>query len=283
MFQIINGQEISLKIKEEIKIKINELNINPCLAVVLVGNEPASQIYVRNKEKACEKCGIKSLKYGLDENTTEKELIDLIKKLNENKAVNAILVQFPLPKHINEKNIINTISPEKDVDCFHPLNVGKLLIEKNFENLLVPCTAEGCLILIESVCKNLSGKKAVVVGRSNLVGKPVAQLLLNKDCTVSILHSKTKNLEEETKTADILVVAIGKDRFIKKEMIKDDCIVIDVGINRNENKIFGDVDFENVKEKCSFITPVPKGVGPMTIACLMRNTLKCYFKQNKIL
>lgn len=278
--QIINGQETAKKIKSSIAEDIKNFQTKPCLAVIIVGENPASKIYVRNKEKACAECGFDSLKYELPENTNEGELLDLIEKLNNDEKITGILVQLPLPKHINEDKIILAISPDKDVDCFHPVNVGKLFSSKNNENLnVLPCTANGCLKLIKSVCNDLNGKRAVVIGRSNIVGKPVAQLLLNENCTTTIVHSKTVNLEEITKQADILVVAIGKAKFLKKNMVKDGVIVIDVGINRLEDgSICGDVDFEDVKEKCLFISPVPKGVGPMTVACLMENTYNFFLK-----
>ena len=280
--KIIYGNEIAKNIRNNIKREIEENNFSPSLAVIFVGDNPASSVYVKQKEKACEECSIKSLRYKLDENATEQEILDLIDKLNKDKDINAILVQLPLPKHLNELKIINAIAPEKDVDCFHPLNVGKMFINKE-KNLLLPCTPKGCIILIKSVCNDLSGKKAVVVGRSNIVGKPVSQLLLNENCSVEILHSKTQNIIEEIKTADIVVVAIGKQKFLKKEMIKEGAIVIDVGINRMDNgKLCGDVDFDDVIDKVSYITPVPKGVGPMTVACLMENTLLCYKKQNNL-
>ncbi len=278
--QIINGQEIAKNIKSSIAEAIKDSKTKPCLAVIIVGENPASKIYVKNKEKACVDCGFKSLKYELPESTNENELLDLIEKLNNDKEITGILVQLPLPKHIDENKIILAIDPNKDVDCFHPINAGKLFSSKNNENLsILPCTANGCLKLIKSVCNDLEGKRAVVIGRSNIVGKPVAQLLLNENCTVTIVHSKTVNLEEITKQADIIVVAIGKAKFLKKNMIKNDVIVIDVGINRlGDGSICGDADFENIKDKCSFISPVPKGVGPMTVACLMENTYNFFLK-----
>ncbi len=278
--QIINGQEIAKNIKSSIAEAIKDFKIKPCLAVIIVGENSASKIYVRNKEKACTDCGFESLKYELQENTNEDELLNLIKKLNKDEKITGILVQLPLPKHINENKVILAIDPKKDVDCFHPLNVGMLFSSKNNENLnVLPCTANGCLKLIKSVCNDLNGKKVVVIGRSNIVGKPVAQLLLNENCTVTIVHSRTINLEEITKQADIIVVAIGKAKFLKKNMVKDGVIVIDVGINRLEDgSICGDADFDDVKEKCLFISPVPKGVGPMTVACLMENTYNFFLK-----
>ena len=235
--KIIDGKALSDKIKEEIKDKVLEITEKigkiPCLAVIIVGNDPASEVYVKNKQKACKKCGIKSLKYELPETTTEQELIKLINELNNNDEVNGILVQLPLPKHINDKNIIKAISPKKDVDCFHELNVGSLFVgDYDFEKSMLPCTPKGCVKLIKSVIGDkLNGKKVCVVGRSNIVGKPVAQLLLNENCTVKMVHSKTENLKDECLWADILIVAIGKPKFITKDMVKDGAIVIDVGIN----------------------------------------------------
>lgn len=274
MYQIIDGKKISQEIKNKIKEEIQEKNLKICLAVILVGENKASKIYVKNKNKACEECGIESKIILLDENITEEELIKNIEALNNDKNITGILVQLPLPKQINEENIVNIIDPKKDVDCFHPYNVGKFYNAKNYNNLLLPCTPKGCLTLIKSTNIVLAGKKAVIIGRSNIVGKPIAQMLLNENCTVTILHSKSQNFEKEIKTADLLIVAIGKAKFIKKEYLKENVIIIDVGINRLEDgTVCGDVDFEDVKEKCSFITPVPKGVGPMTIASLLENTL----------
>lgn len=273
--KIINGQELSKSIRLDIRNKVDNFYRQPCLVVVLVGNNPASQVYVKNKEKACNECGFKSVLYKLNEKTTEKELIELIEKLNNDNTVDGILVQAPLPDHINFETIMSTISPYKDVDCFNPINVGKFFIGKNY--FTVPCTASGCIKLIKTVETDLSGKKAVVIGRSNIVGKPVAQMLLNENCSVIITHSKTKNLEELTKQADIIIVAIGKPKFLKSNMVKDGTIIIDVGINRLEDgSICGDVDFEGFKNRDCYLTPVPKGVGPMTIACLLENTLKCF-------
>lgn len=283
--QIINGFEISENIKLSIANMVSKFEKKPCLVVVIVGANKASKIYVKNKEKACEECGFKSIKYELDGNTTELELIELLDKLNKNDNINAILVQLPLPKHINENRISESIHPDKDVDCFNPINVGKFFNNKNtdYNDMILPCTANGCLKLIKSInnYQNIEGKRAVIIGRSNIVGKPIAQLLLNENCTVTIAHSKTKNLAEITIQADIIVIAIGKPKFLKKDMIKKDALIIDVGINRlNNSTICGDVDFEDVKDKCLFITPVPKGVGPMTIACLIENTYNLFLKQN---
>ena len=283
--KIINGTEIANKIKDEVRERVlkisSETRKNPCLAVIIVGEDPASQVYVKNKEKACKKCEIKSLKYELPKDTTEEELLALIKKLNEDKEVNGILVQLPLPKHIDDNKVIKALDPKKDIDCFHTINVGNLAIgDFNLEKSILPCTPKGCIKLIKSVCGSLAGKKACIVGRSNIVGKPAAQLLLNEDCTVKIVHRKTENMEEECQWADILVVAVGKPKLIKKNMVKDGAIVIDVGINRTNNGLCGDVDFDDVIDKVGYITPVPGGVGPMTIACLMENVLNAFMLQN---
>ena len=282
--QIISGKELAKVIKEQIKEEVAKLDKKPCLAVIIVGENPASKIYVKNKEKACVACGFESIKYELEDGTSEVELLNVIDKLNKDNNVDGILVQLPLPKHINEEKVILSIDPNKDVDCFHPYNVGILYTSrKNSDCNVLPCTANGCLQLIKTVCENLEGKNAVVIGRSNIVGKPVAQLLLNENCTTTIVHSKTRNIEEITKQADILVVAVGKAKFLKENMVKDGAIVIDVGINRLEDgSICGDVDFENVSKKCSYITPVPNGVGPMTIACLMQNTFGFYLRNNNL-
>ena len=284
MAKIIDGKAISLEIKQEVKKEVEKLQKNgvfPCLAVVLVGENSASKVYVNNKKKACEVCGISSLSYELPESTTEAELLELIQKLNEDKKINGILVQLPLPKHIDESKVILAISPEKDVDCFHPQNVGALHTGgKGF----LPCTPAGILELIKRSGYDITGKECVVIGRSNIVGKPVAMLLLKENGTVTICHSKTKNLPEVCKRADIIVVATGKRNTLTKDMVKEGAIVIDVGMNRNEEgKLCGDVDFENVKEKVEAITPVPGGVGPMTIAMLMNNclTASTYFLERK--
>jgi methylenetetrahydrofolate dehydrogenase (NADP+)/methenyltetrahydrofolate cyclohydrolase len=248
----------------------------PNLTVVLVGDDPASHIYVKNKVKKATELGFDSKAIFLPEKTTETELLNKVEELNKNKKVHGILVQLPLPKHISENSIINAISPLKDVDGFHPINKGRLAIGD--EGGFVPCTPLGCIILIEQILgKDLSGKTAVVVGRSNLVGKPMASLLLNRNATVTIVHSKTKNAKDFTQKADILVIAIGKPKFITKDYVKKGAIVIDVGINRSsEGKLCGDADFDNLIDIASHITPVPGGVGPMTIACLMKNALKAF-------
>lgn len=273
--QLIDGKTISAKVKEEVKneaAQLTEKGVVPCLAVILVGDDKASQTYVNSKEKACKACGIRSLKYTLEANTGENALIDLIQSLNENDEVDGILVQLPLPKHIDENKILEKISCEKDVDGFHAVNVGRLVSGLDG---FVPCTPCGIMRLFKEYGIEVSGKNAVVIGRSNIVGKPMANLLLNANATVTVTHSKTQNLAKITKDADIIVVAIGKPNFLKADMVKNGTVVIDVGINRLENnKLVGDVDFENVANKCSFITPVPGGVGPMTIAMLLKNTIK---------
>ena len=269
---LIDGKAVSAAVKERIRKEIEEKNLEIGLAVVIVGNDQASRVYVNNKKKACEICGIKSYEYALPEETTEYQLLKLIDDLNNDSRVNGILVQLPLPEHINEKEVIGYISPEKDVDAFNAVNVGKIMIG-NYSFL--PCTPAGVMELIHSTGTEISGKECVVIGRSNIVGKPMAMLLLHENATVTICHSKTANLKEVCARADILVSAVGRAGFVTADMVKAGAVVIDVGMNRNaEGKLCGDVDFENVKDKCSFITPVPGGVGPMTIAMLMENTLR---------
>ena len=272
---LIDGKAISTQIKEEVKRQVAALKQQGkeiALAVIQVGADPASSVYVNNKKKACEYVGIKSLSYELPEETTEDELLALIKKLNGMKECNGILVQLPLPKHIDEDKVIETIAPEKDVDGFHPQSVGALCIGRPG---FVSCTPAGIIQLLKRTGIEIAGKECVVIGRSNIVGKPMALLLLRENGTVTVAHSKTKDLQKICKRADILVVAIGKPKFITKEYIKEGAVVIDVGIHRGENnKLCGDVDFEDVKELCSAITPVPGGVGPMTIAMLMHNCLE---------
>ena len=285
MTQIIDGKLISQNLKDNLKIEISKLkdkyNNVPGLAVVQVGSVKASSIYVQVKTKSAKEVGIGVIDHHLEESISQNELLDLIKKLNSQNNVNGILIQLPLPNHINEQTILNAINPNKDADGFHPLNVGKLSIAKNNdESLLIPCTPFGCLIMLKNLNTVLSGKNAVVVGRSNIVGKPMAQLLIKESCTVTIAHSKTKNLIDVCKNADILIAAVGKPEMIKGDWIKKGAIVLDVGINRIEietnnekkNKLVGDVDFQNAIKNASAITPVPGGVGPMTIACLLRNT-----------
>ena len=282
-YKIINGKEISAAVKERIKNEVEALKekgINVGLAVILVGENPASKVYVANKKKACEELGIKSFEFKLPEQTTEEELISLVKKVNEDSEVNGILCQLPLPSHLDESTVINTIVPEKDVDAFHPVNVGKIMIG-DFDFL--PCTPAGIMEMLAYMNIDICGKECVVIGRSNIVGKPMAMLLLHKNATVTVCHSKTKNLKAVTSRADVLVSAVGRAGFVTADMVKEGAVVIDVGMNRNaENKLCGDVDFEAVKEKCSAITPVPGGVGPMTIAMLMQNTLTAAKKQNNI-
>ena len=275
MTQIIDGKRISLEIKDELKEKdarLKEEGKECCLAVIQVGNDPASSVYVRNKKKACEYIGIRSLSYELPEETTEEELLALIQKLNQDASVHGILVQLPVPKHIVEDHIIKAIDPRKDVDGFHPMNVGALTIgERGF----VSCTPAGIIQLLKRSDIDIEGKNCVVIGRSNIVGKPMALLMLRENATVTIAHSRTKNLKELCKTADILIVAIGKPKFITAEYVKEGAVVIDVGIHRNaENKLCGDVDYEDVAPHTAAITPVPGGVGPMTIAMLMHNCVE---------
>lgn len=275
MSNIINGKEISASVKERIRLEteklFNETGVKPGLAVIIVGDDPASRIYVNNKKKACTDIGFNSWEYALPAETTEAELLELINKLNADPGVHGILCQLPLPKHLDEKTVINAIDPKKDVDAFHPVNVGKIMIgDYDF----LPCTPAGVMELIHSTGVSVSGKKCVVVGRSNIVGKPMAMLLLHESGTVTICHSRTKDLAAECREADILVVATGVAKMVKGDMVKEGAVVIDVGMDRDENgKLCGDVDFDSVAPKASFITPVPGGVGPMTIAMLMSNTL----------
>ena len=284
MADLIDGKKISQDIKDEVRDKVTWLrekkNIEVSLAVILVGNDPASTVYVNNKKKACEYTGIKSVSYELPEETTEEELLSLIDKLNEDKAINGILVQLPLPKHINEDSVIKRISPDKDVDGFHPESVGRLSIgERGF----VSCTPAGVIQLLKRSHVEISGAECVVVGRSNIVGKPMAMLLIRENGTVTVCHSKTKDLREVTKRADILVVAIGKPEFIDASYVKEGAVVIDVGIHRKEDKkLCGDVLFDSVSKVASQITPVPGGVGPMTIAMLMNNCYEAAEMQNGI-
>ncbi len=272
---LIDGKATSQKIKDEIKnevIKLKQKGITPTLAVILVGDDPASQTYVASKQKACLACQMGSVMHKLSANTTEQELISLIDVLNADDSIDGILVQLPLPKHINTNEILRTIDPKKDVDGFCAQNMGALVSGLNG---FVPCTPLGIMELLKQYNINPQGLNALVIGRSNIVGKPMAALLLNAGATVTIAHSKTKNLADLSKNADLIIAAIGKANFIKPEMVKEGAIIIDVGINRLENgKLVGDCDFENLKDKCDFITPVPGGVGPMTIAMLLSNTLK---------
>lgn len=284
MAQIISGKETAAKIRERLRAQIDQLREKgypPGLAVVIVGDDPASQVYVRNKEKACKEVGIAAQTFALPKETTQQELMALIDTLNARSDVHGILVQLPLPRHLDEHQVINAILPEKDVDAFHPVNVGKIMIG-DFD--YVPCTPAGVMALLEEAQIDVSGKRAVVIGRSNIVGKPQAMLLLHKNATVTICHSKTQHLEEITRQADIIVVAIGKAHFLRGDMVKDGVVVIDVGMNRLENgKLAGDVDFDTVAPKASYITPVPGGVGPMTITMLLQNTVTACRRANNLL
>lgn len=271
---IIDGKKIAQQVRNEVKEEVEELKkkgITPGLAVVLVGENPASLVYVRQKEKACEEVGIVSYKYTLPEDTTEEKLLSVVDELNNEERIHGILVQLPLPKHLDEKRVIEKISPEKDVDGFHPLNMGRLFVG---EPSFVPCTPRGVIELIERSGFEIKGKKAVIVGRSNIVGKPVAVLLLMRHATITVCHTRTKDLASETREADILIVAAGRPKMITGDMVKEGVIVIDVGINRVDGKLVGDVDFDSVSLKAGAITPVPGGVGPMTVAMLMKNTLE---------
>ncbi|ECC1409426.1 bifunctional methylenetetrahydrofolate dehydrogenase/methenyltetrahydrofolate cyclohydrolase FolD [Campylobacter coli] len=273
---LLDGKALSAKIKQELKEKnkmLKENGVETCLAVILVGNDPASQTYVNSKAKACEECDIKSLVYRLDENTTQNELLALINTLNHDDSVHGILVQLPLPKHISKDLILESIISSKDVDGFHPINVGYLNL--GLESGFLPCTPLGVMKLLKDYDINLEGLDSVVIGASNIVGRPMATMLLNAGCTVSICHIKTKDLSAYTQKADLIIVAAGCVNLLRADMVKEGAIIIDVGINRLENgKIVGDVDFEEVSKKASFITPVPGGVGPMTIAMLLENTVK---------
>ena len=278
---IIDGKELAKKIRANLKIECEELKnkqINPKLAVIMVGDDPASKVYVRNKSKVCEDVGIEYKEYLLSSTTTQKELIELIEKLNQDKTINGILLQSPIPANLDINEAFRTISPQKDVDGFNPVNVGKLVLN---QDTFVSCTPYGIMKMFEEYNIDLTGKNVVILGRSNIVGKPLIPQLLNKNATVTVCHSKTQNLAQKAKEADILISAIGKAQFVTADMVKENAVVIDVGINRLENgKITGDVDFENVKEKASYITPVPGGVGPMTIAMLMNNVIKATKRQN---
>ncbi len=294
MTKLINGKEIAQNLRNQLKAEIDSLKSKigkvPGLAVVQVGNVAASSVYVKAKTKSAKEVGIDVIDHHLSQETSEKDLLELVYKLNNQENVNGILVQLPLPSHINEQIILDSIHPNKDADGFHPLNVGKLSIaSKNDENLLIPCTPYGCLIMLKGLDINLSGMNAIVIGRSNIVGKPMAQLLLKESCTVTVAHSKTKNLEEVCKSADIVVAAVGRPQMVKGGWIKKGAVVIDVGINRIKlntngeikNKLVGDVDFIEAKKNAAAITPVPGGVGPMTIACLLRNTTIAFKNSQK--
>lgn len=273
----MDGKAVSAAVKDEVKKEVEELKTKgkvPSLAVVLVGNDPASKVYVGNKKKACEYCGIKSLEYLLEESTSEQELLGLIDVLNKEPTINGILVQLPLPSHINEQHIINAINPHKDVDAFHPVNVGKIMTgNPDF----LPCTPAGVMEIFKKYNIETAGKDCVIIGRSNIVGKPMSMLMLAADSTVTVCHSKTKDLKQKCKNADIIIAAVGRADFVTADMVKEGAVVIDVGINRTESgKLCGDVDFAEVSKKASYITPVPGGVGPMTIATLMKNTLSAF-------
>ena len=284
MYVIIDGKELAKKIRTKLKIECKELkekNINSKLAVIMVGEDPASKVYVRNKSRACEEVGIEYEEYLLDANITQKELIELIKKLNNDKTVNGILLQSPIPSKLDINEAFRTIAPEKDVDGFNPVNVGKLVLG---QDTFVSCTPYGIIKMFEEYNIDLTGKNVVILGRSNIVGKPLIHCCLNKNATVTTCHSKTQNIKEIASKADILISAIGKANFVTADMVKENAVVIDVGINRlDDGKITGDIDFENVKEKASYITPVPGGVGPMTIAMLMNNVIKATKRQNKMI
>lgn len=279
---IISGKEIALKIKDQLKSEVETIRENysriPKLVVILIGDNPASLTYVRNKERGCAYIGFESKIIKHDSSFSESQLLKEIELLNNDETVDGILVQLPLPKHISEEKVLNAISFDKDVDGFHPHNVANLFLG---QNSLVPCTPKGMLVLLEKINYDLSGKEVVIVGRSNIVGKPVALLCLQKNATVTIAHSKTKDLKKVCSRADVLIAAIGKPKFFNHEYIKDGAVVLDVGINRDENnKLCGDVDFEDVKDKVKAITPVPGGIGPMTITMLMQNTIEAFYKRN---
>ncbi|MEI3356341.1 MAG: bifunctional methylenetetrahydrofolate dehydrogenase/methenyltetrahydrofolate cyclohydrolase FolD [Clostridia bacterium] len=282
MATIIDGKQLAKKIRENLKLECEELKeqgINPKLAVIMVGDNPASKVYVRNKSRACNEVGIEYQEYLLPENATQKELLELIKKLNQDKEINGILLQSPLPQHLNINEAFKTITYSKDVDGFTPASVGKLCIG---EDTFISCTPYGVIKMFEEYNIDLKGKNVVILGRSNIVGKPLIQCCLQKDATVTVCHSKTKNLSEYTKKADVIIAAIGKAKFLTEDMVKDGVVIIDVGINRQDDgKLVGDVDFENVSKKASYITPVPGGVGPMTIAMLMNNVIKAAKEQQK--
>ncbi|MBQ7295687.1 MAG: bifunctional methylenetetrahydrofolate dehydrogenase/methenyltetrahydrofolate cyclohydrolase FolD [Clostridia bacterium] len=281
MYKIIDGKEVSSYVKQQVKLQTDSLKqqgTTPCLAVIIVEGDPASRVYVNNKKKACEFCGIKSLEYAFPNDVSEEELLSLIENLNNDSSVHGILCQLPVPKHIDEKKVIDAISPEKDVDGFSEINVGKIWLG---DYSISPCTPMGVIELLDYYKIDVQGKNCVIVGRSNIVGKPMAALLLERNATVTVCHSKTKDLASFTKNADIIVAAVGRANFITASMVRDGAVVIDVGINRLENgKLAGDVDFDAVKEKASYITPVPGGCGPMTIAVLMKNTIAAAKTQN---
>lgn len=283
MSTIIDGKELAKKIRQNLKVECDELRkegIIPKLAVIMVGDNPASKVYVRNKSKACNEVGIEYQEYLLGEDATQDELLDLIVNLNRNKEINGILLQSPIPSHLNINEAFKTITYEKDVDGFTPSSVGKLCIG---EDTFVSCTPYGVMKMFEEYNINLQGKEVVILGRSNIVGKPLIQCCLQKNATVTVCHSKTKNVKEHTRRADVIIAAIGKSKFVTEDMVKEGAVVIDIGINRGEDgKLTGDVDFENIEKKASYITPVPGGVGPMTIAMLMNNVIKATKEQYKL-
>lgn len=278
---IISGKELATKLRSQMQNHVKDIakvfGETPCLAVILVGDNPASQSYVKGKSKACDEIGIKNMTINLPNDVSEQELLQTIDELNINPEVNGILVQLPLPDHIDEHRVMNYIAPEKDVDGFHPVNVDALYTSKH--NGILPCTPKGIIHLLNENDIQIAGKNAVVIGRSNIVGLPIAKLLLDNNATVTVCHSRTKDLTKITSEADILIVAIGKPKFVKADMVKPGAVVIDVGVNRVDGKLVGDVDFDNVEYRVKAITPVPGGVGPMTITCLMENTIECFLKQ----
>jgi methylenetetrahydrofolate dehydrogenase (NADP+)/methenyltetrahydrofolate cyclohydrolase len=277
---VIDGKQIASRINEDTKKEIKELkakyNQSPCLATVVVGKDESSKLYVKKREKICEKIGVVSKLHDLSEDSKEKDVLELIRKLNNDENIHGIIMQLPLPKHINEKKVSEMISPRKDVDCLNLLNLGRLAIG---DETIAPCTPKAVIAILEKSGIKISGKDVVIIGRSKIVGRPLALMLLNRDATVTICHTKTKNLEEHTKNADVLVAAAGSPLLIKKEWVKENAVVVDVGINIVNNRVVGDVDFENVKNKASFITPVPGGVGPVTVAMIMKNIVEAFKKQ----
>jgi len=278
MYQIIDGKKVAAEIREKVKQEVSKLEKKPGLAVILVGKDPASKVYVNIKEKKCKEVGIESYKYELSEYASEEEVLKLIEKLNKDKKITGILVQMPLPKQISKNKVMDAVRPEKDVDGFNPTNIGKMMLD---EKGLVPCTPRGVMRLFKYYDINLEGKEAVVIGNSVIVGNPIAQLMLKAGATVTVCHIKTKDLKVHTTKADIIVSAVGKRNLVTDDMVKQGAVIIDVGIVRDKGKLYGDVDFENVKDKCSYITPVPGGVGPMTVACLLENTMIAYNMQEK--
>ncbi|MBW2978194.1 bifunctional methylenetetrahydrofolate dehydrogenase/methenyltetrahydrofolate cyclohydrolase FolD [Candidatus Woesearchaeota archaeon] len=276
--QLIDGKKVAAEIREKVKEEVSKLEKKPGLAVILVGEDPASKVYVNIKDKKCKEVGIESYQHKLDKDASEEEVLALVDKLNKDDKITGILVQMPLPSHISSKKIMNAVLPEKDADGFHPMNIGKMMLD---EKGLVPCTPRGVMKLFDYYNINLEGKEAVVIGNSVVVGNPIAQLMLKKGATVTVCHIKTKDLKMHTIKADIIVSAVGKRNLVTADMVKEGAVIIDVGIVRDQGKLYGDVDFENVKDKCSYITPVPGGVGPMTVACLLENTMIAYNMQKR--